>query len=530
VSETLTGLTPGTTYHYVTCAQDLTFSLVCGLDQTFTTTSIVTITAQPALFPAFDPSVSDYVTRCAGSPVTVSVAAPPSTTVSVDGDPAQSGVFTRDVQLSAGWKFTFSTTTGGQTSTFHVRCLPADFPAWTYSRPGTPAANFYIATPQGGTTPTGSPAGGYVAIFDGHGVPVWWQQAAAADAKLLPDGTLAWWTTTSGGTSSPGYEIHGLDGGLVRTWRTVGVDTDVHDFELLANGDALMLAYPPRPGTIDLSPYGGPGTNATVLDAEIQEIAPDGHVVWSWNSKNHIPLSETGQRWWTSAPTPVTLPDGRRAYDYAHINSIQQVGDSIVASIRHFDAVYAIDKPTGDILWKLGGTQRPESLTVLDDPEGSYPFGGQHYARVLPDGTVTVHDNNTLLTGAPRAVRYTIDLTARTARLLEQVADPNVSTSFCCGSAERLGDGSWMMDWGGTPVVTEFGPDGARHFVLNFGLGFSYRATAITGASPSIADLRAGMDAKASGAAGAEARRTGPGPSLVLSDESAAAGFRPATS
>jgi hypothetical protein len=539
VTETVSGLTPGTTYHYTLCAQLAGSSMWCGEDQTFTTSTALTqlsISTQPALFPPFDPAVSDYVTRCGASPVTVSVGAPPGTTVAIDGAPGRSGVFSQDVQLAAGQAFSFSTTAGGQTSTFHVRCLPADFPAWTYSSTGTPRARFYITTPQGGTTPDGQPAGGYVAIFDDHGVPVWWRQAAALDAKLLSDGTLAWFTKTADGTSTPGYEIRRLDGSLVRTWATVGSDTDLHDLQILPNGDALMLTYPPRPGTIDLSPYGGPKTNATVLDAEIQEIAPDGTLVWSWNTKDHIPLSETGARWWSALPTPTALPDGRTAYDYAHVNSIQQVGNTVVASFRHFDAVYAIDKSTGNILYKLGGTPRPESLTVLDDPEGAYPFGGQHFARVLPDGTLTVHDNNTLLsTPVPRAVRYRIDLTARTATLLEQISDPHVSTSLCCGSAERLDDGTWVMSWGGTPNITEFAPGGGRDFELSFAFpGFSYRVALITGATPSIGDLRAGMDAMAaqSGQArpgAAQPLRVGPGPSFVAPDENTPLGTLRAT-
>ena len=101
----------------------------------------------------------------------MSVAAPAGTTVAIHGQPGQGGRFSQDVQLAAGRRFDFSTTDGGQTSTFHVRCLPADFPAWTYSRPGTPKGSFYITTPQGGTAPGGQSAGRYVGIFDGHGVP-----------------------------------------------------------------------------------------------------------------------------------------------------------------------------------------------------------------------------------------------------------------------------------------------------------------------------------------------------------------------
>jgi Arylsulfotransferase (ASST) len=225
-------------------------------------------------------------------------------------------------------------------------------------------------------------------------------------------------------------------------------------------------------------------------------VAPNGTLVWSWNTRDHIPLSETGERWWSAMPIN-TLPDGRKAYDYAHINSIEKTGNTIVASLRHFDAAYAINRTTGDVIWKLGGTHRPESLTVVDDPHGSFPLGGQHFARVLPDGTLTLHDNATFLDRVPRSVRYRIDMFDKTARLLEQLEDPAAPTSFCCGSSQRFSDGSWLMSWGGTPVITEFGPAGGRRFTFTIPGAISYRVAPLPSDGPAIANLRAGMDAMA---------------------------------
>ena len=52
-----------------------------------------------ALFPSFDPKVSDYVGRCDGqNPVTVSSTAPSDTQASIDGQPGQSGRFMQSVQ------------------------------------------------------------------------------------------------------------------------------------------------------------------------------------------------------------------------------------------------------------------------------------------------------------------------------------------------------------------------------------------------------------------------------------------------
>src|SRR5205085_1925089 len=98
---------------------------------------------------------------------------------------------------------------------------------------------------------------------------------------------------------------------------------------------------------------------------------------------------------------------------------------------------------------KLGGTTTPESLTIVgDDDHAPNHLGGQHDARILPDGTLSLHENGTGLGRPPRAVRFRIDPIARTATLVETVVDPTIPTSLCCGSATRMPGGDWVMNWG----------------------------------------------------------------------------------
>ena len=175
VSAPIAGLSPGTPYHYTLCNRPTGGAAICSVDAVATTAGSVaelSIEAQPTLYPNFDPAVTDYVTRCRTSPVAIAVSAPSGTTVSVNGLAARGGSFSQDVQLAPGKDFDFSTTTGGNASTYHVRCLPGDFPNWTFSRPGAPSAAYYITTPQGSKAPGGGNAARYVGIFDGHGVPV----------------------------------------------------------------------------------------------------------------------------------------------------------------------------------------------------------------------------------------------------------------------------------------------------------------------------------------------------------------------
>ncbi len=443
---------------------------------------VTTVSTKPALTPAFDPDVSDYTVRCTGDPLEVFGRAAEGATVAADGGEANAGEFAETVPLEENQAFSFTATAGAESRSYFVRCLPADFPVWDYEQLREPSHDLYVVAPN-----LIEPQAQYVVVFDRHGVPVWWDTEPGGtlqDAKALPDGTLAWWNADTG------YVIREPDGALVRQVSAVGF-TDGHELQQLPNGNYLLISNE-IVGGVDLTEFGGTA-DEDLEHMVVQEVSPSGDLVWSWSTKGHIGLAETG-RWW---PTALARPEPR---DIIHMNAIEPVGESaVLISNRHNDAIYKVDKATGEIVWKLGGTWTPKSLQVLNDPEGAYPFGGQHDVRLLPDGTITLYDNNTGLGTPPRAVRYAIDEANRTATLVEQMTDPLVPNSFCCGSARRSGeadDGSWLMSWGGNSLVAEYDAAGQPIFRLGFGGSlFSYRAVAVDDGTLSVSSLRAGMDA-----------------------------------
>jgi hypothetical protein len=445
------------------------------------------VTAKPGLTPSFRTDVSDYVSTCAAArPLRLSIATPSSESASVDGAHPRSGRFTVTVSLKVGQATDFVARSGSQRQRYHVRCVPTRFPHWTFERAGTPQAQWSLMAPVGNRSSR------FVIFVDSHGVPVWWKKMAVPpfNSLLLPNGDLAWtrWYKDPFGENSAGaWEIHRLDGSLVRTLKTIGSPTDTHDMQPLANGNFLLDTYRLRKH-VDLRPYGGQA-NSNVMDGEIQEITPAGKRVWSWNSKDHINLDEAGN------PTgrQVRLRDGTVAYDVFHLNSVEPDGDGLVISARHVNAVYRIKRATGDVVWKLGGTPRPERLAVVGDPKGP-TFGGQHDARLLGDGTLTVYDNRTGI-DAPRGVRFAIDTKKHEATFLEQVSDPNATSSNSKGSARRLPSGDWVVSWGGTTVISEVSRTTGVVWRLTFGdKTESYRTTPIPYGELKAVTLRRAMD------------------------------------
>jgi hypothetical protein len=466
----------------------------------------VAITTTPALQPAFDPTVPDYVSRCStAAPVTVSVVAPAGTAVSVDGAEPRTGTFSVVVRRDVGQSFRIATYSAAGVSTHVVRCLPPDFPAVTATRTGAAQSEFVMVSAIA-TTSFGAPpaplTNKYVAVVDGNGVPVWWFDTSglnppnvpATDFDRLPDGNFAFtYGGQGGGPVTPGgsFEID-LAGRVVRAMNAVGASQDGHELQVLPDGNFLIDAYPLRTG-VDLRAIGG-SADATIEDAEIQEVTPGGALVWKWDAFDHVPVTELEPSLWPEMAASPTA-------DIYHLNALtyDAATGNVVTSLRHESGIYEISRTTGAIVWKLGGSLRAESLAIVGDPSGR-PVG-EHDIRMTADGQLTMFDNGAERAGnqfhPPRGVRYGIDPGAHTATFLEQITDPAVTTSTCCGSARRLDGGNWVIGWGQNDRVTETQPGGVPVTTLSFaGDLFPYRAIPLVPGTVSRDALRNGMDAQ----------------------------------
>jgi hypothetical protein len=106
-------------------------------------------------------------------------------------------------------------------------------------------------------------------------------------------------SNTGGWTYGTAY-VYDQSYQLVRTWDIDnGFGADVHEFILLENGNAILMAYEPIP--FDLSPYGGP-VDGTLIEIILQEQDAGGNVVFEWRGTDHMPIGDTEANLATTNP------------------------------------------------------------------------------------------------------------------------------------------------------------------------------------------------------------------------------------
>ncbi len=420
----------------------------------------------PTLDREVAPGQIDHTIRCAsgGSIVTIHAAATAGARVAVNnGTPASAVTWTGSMPEDGLVPITV-TGPGAHTEADWLRCLPHDFPDLN-AEGASPTPGWYVAASIS--------AGSFAIILDEYGVPVWYRRTPYPVVGVFPqdDGTLAWrqWTQGIGGfpplTPRMPVEIRDLDGNVVGRYNLPSPEVvGWHDFLTLPNGNRIVTAYPTRalpsgfPITQCVSGVDGtPKTPTSLVDGELIELNPAGNVVWQWNTKDHSIPAETLM----PVCFDVDLGPGESwALDLAHINSIDVFPDGdLLVGIRHFNAAMRIDKATGAVEWKLGGTTRADgtSLTITND---SGP-AGPHDSRVVSNGSITMHDNHVVAGVAqPRAVEYSINTAARTATLTWSYA-AEVNQGSTLGSVRRQPDGNTVIGWGASthPWLQEVTPD-----------------------------------------------------------------------
>jgi hypothetical protein len=344
---------------------------------------------------------------------------------------------------------------GGEVQRFRSR-PDIEPPAITITaRSGEAAPGYVFLAPKRGNGLDGP------MIVDSRGKLVWAKEVAEPlqAANFQPQRyegrpVLTWWEggTNTGVGYGEGVVLDQSYREIARVRAGNGYRAGLHELELTERGTALLIVY--AFDRADLSGVGGPEDGA-IVDGVVQEVEVDsGLVRFEWHSRDHIDLEES--KW--------EVPDEPgRAYDFVHLNSVDVDDDDgdLLVSARHSWAVYKVDRETGSVRWRLGGTDSDFPL------EGEARFAFQHDARRRGDGRLMLFDN---AAGPPqtrkrsRALVLDLDVAGRTATAVRQYEHPDDLLSDSQGNAQELGNGNVFVGWGSEPAFSEFSADGRLLF------------------------------------------------------------------
>ncbi len=273
-----------------------------------------------------------------------------------------------------------------------------------------------------------------------------------------------------------GYVRRGTDLKAIDTFRvSTPYVTDFHEARIVSDTSYIILGT--NVVTMDLSKvFPGGDPVASVWANIIQERTFDGRTLFSWNSLDHIPVTDCAD----------TADIMGNFVDYLHVNSvIKDTDGNYIVSARHLDEIFKIDRRTGSLLWRMGGSRsRNNQFRFLNDTTGGFfGFSHQHTASRTSSGTILIFDNGNLKPEpqVSRVVEYEVDEVNKTARRVWQyVPTPNVYVRTM-GSAEELENGNILVGYGSasnTMLAQEVDRDGKVQFqVANLGMNglSSYR-------------------------------------------------------
>ena len=336
------------------------------------------------------------------------------------------------------------------------------------------------------TTPAVNPALGDILLSPDSG------PGQQGPMIVAPSGQLVWFTPVPKGQAAFDLQVQTYRGRPALTWwqgeiigghgqgtdtiddtryqriATVhagnGLDADLHDFEITAQGTAWITAFAPIHW--DLSADGG--LHAGLIDdGVVQEIdIATGLVMFEWHALGHVAVAGSYKH------APRLAGD---VLDFFHVNSIDPLSDGdVLISSRNMWAVYLISGTTGAVEWQLGG--RSSTFTL----GAGVRFAWQHDATLLPNGTITLFDNEAGPEEASqsRAVDISINPTSETASLVSQLTYPGPGiVAESQGNIQELSNGDAFVDWGQAGEISEFTPANLLTFDMHLPApANSYRA------------------------------------------------------
>lgn len=322
--------------------------------------------------------------------------------------------------------------------------------------------------------PNGAGDAIYLIDLDGNEVHRWVVPYPPRYAYFLPNGNIFTMLKARGDTVPmwPEWPIH-QDGMLAEIdWQGHIVwehrdPYEHHDGRRTAAGGAIYLTAERIPDEVAARVKGGaPNRHAGPMWADVLvEVDAGGHRIWEWHAFEHLD------------PERDVIELGNVGHEWSHGNTIVPLdGERVLVSFRNISLVCIVDKPSGEIAWRLGDE-------VLAQ---------QHDANPLPNGNILIFDNGASRRFLGQGFSRVIEVDPSTNAIVWEYRDkiplnfysPNIS------GARRLPNGNTLVTEGRFGRIFQVTPAGevvwefvSPHFVTIVGGAISnavFRATHYT--------------------------------------------------
>jgi len=294
----------------------------------------------------------------------------------------------------------------------------------------------------------------YLAIMGNNGIPIYYSKSSGIQRnfQLQPNRLLTYFDQNS----NKFFEMDSSYKIIDTFYCKNGFEptTDFHDLIVLENGHSILMARDVQVVRMDTIVAGGDSA-AMVSGYVIQELDANKNVVFQWRTLDHFHI--------TDATDDINLLN--RFINPYHCNSLATDFDgNILLSSRHLDEITKINRVTGEIIWRWGGSKsKNNEFLFINDP---ITFSHQHNIGKISGTNITMFDNGNLhAPSLSRALEYSLDEVNKTATLIWSFSNNPGTFSGASGSTQRLSGGNSFIGWGihegVSPDLTEVNVDGS---------------------------------------------------------------------
>jgi hypothetical protein len=325
--------------------------------------------------------------------------------------------------------------------------------------PGSEVAGGYVLSTVT-TSLGGADADAYVAIWDATGAPVWWRHHAPGHVTVTPSlgttpGTIWWddYDLTSAALTSTAVRAR-LDG------------SEVLEIPTAVGHHAVIEAEPGVIGWAARDTRRGGDPEAWITADRVYE-AP---IASASTPREVVNLHDDLFGGATTAPCTHALTpwpyDGQfPVFEWSHLNSLVHLADrdAWLLHLRWVDTVLLVDRPTGEILWVMGGPDGTftwaDGAPLWSGVEDSW-LSHAHLSDAWDGGLVAFDNGSHRSPPTSSIVELAWDEGSGTVEEVFRWSHPDGRFVGIIGDVRKLPGGSYLASWSTAGDLDEISPAG----------------------------------------------------------------------